>query len=262
MKLLAIGDIIGNPGRKIVKELLPQIRKEQKIDCVLANGENAAGGIGITHAVAEELYAYGVDVITLGNHVWAKKDIVNFINEDSRIIRPANMPNILPGRGSTIINLFNTRVGVINLLGRVYMDPIDSPFSAAVKEIENLKNEADIIIVDFHAEATSEKLAMGWFLDGKVSVVFGTHTHVQTADERILPNGTGYISDLGMTGPRDSIIGVDKETIIKKFTTLMPDKFEVAKGDTQFNAVVFDIDEKSGKVRQIDRIFENRKSKE
>ncbi|MGE5473179.1 MAG: TIGR00282 family metallophosphoesterase [Ignavibacteriales bacterium] len=262
MNLLTIGDIVGNPGRKVVKELLPKIRKDYSIDMVIANGENSAGGLGITYIVAQELYSYGVDVITMGNHVWSKKEIMSFIDEDKRIVRPANLPEELPGRGSTIIELFNHKVGIINLIGRVFMDPADSPFNSALKEIQKINDEADIIVVDFHAEATSEKLAMGWFLDGKATVVFGTHTHVQTADERILPNGTGYITDLGMSGPYDSILGVDKDIILKKFITLVPDKFEIAKGDAQFNAVVFEIDDKTRKVISIKRILELKKLKE
>ncbi|MGE5329972.1 MAG: TIGR00282 family metallophosphoesterase [Deltaproteobacteria bacterium] len=262
MILLAVGDIVGNPGRKIVKELLPKIRKDYNVDIVIANGENSAGGFGITYITAQELYSYGVDVITMGNHVWSKKEIMSFIDEDTRIIRPANLPDELPGTGSTIVELFNHKVAVINLIGRIFMEPADSPFNSALKEIEKFKNEADIIIVDFHAEATSEKLAMGWFLDGKANVVFGTHTHVQTADERILPNGTGYITDLGMTGPYNSIIGVEKDIIVKKFVTQLPEKFEIAKGEAQFNAVVFEIDDKSKQVVSIKRIFELRKLKD
>ena len=255
MNLLAIGDIIGNPGRKIVKDILPSLKKEYKIDMVIANGENSAGGNGITYSVAHELYAYGIDVITMGNHVWSKREILNFINDDNRLVRPVNFPPELPGKGSTIFYLNNKTVGVINALGRVYMDPIDSPFTVILKEVDRLKNIVDFIIVDFHAEATSEKLAMGWLLDGKVSVVFGTHTHVQTADDRIFPRGTGYITDLGMTGPYNSIIGVDKDIILRKFTTLMPEKFEVAKGEMQFNAVIFSIDDLTKKVTEIKRLF-------
>ena len=262
LNLLVIGDIVGNPGRKVVKELLPKLRKDYLVDMVIANGENAAGGFGITYTVAQELYSYGVDVITMGNHVWSKKEIMSFIDEDTRIVRPANFPDQLPGRGSTIIELFNHKVGVINLIGRVFMDPADSPFNSALKEIEKIKDEADIIIVDFHAEATSEKLAMGWFLDGKVNVVFGTHTHIQTADERILPKGTGYITDLGMTGPYNSILGVEKDIIVKKFVTQVPEKFEIAKGEAQLNGVVFEIDDKSRNVVSIKRIFELKKLKE
>lgn len=255
MRLLAVGDVIGNPGRRLLKEILPELKREYNIEAVIANGENSAGGIGITYSVAQELYAYGVDVITTGNHIWAKKEAINFIDSDKRIVRPANYNTELPGNGSTLFQLSNMSIGVINLLGRVYMDPIDCPFKASLKEIERLKNKADIMVVDFHAEATSEKTALGWFLDGKVSVVFGTHTHVQTCDERILPGGTGYITDLGMTGPYNSIIGVDKDMVLRKFTTLIPEKFEVAKGNVQFNGVIFDINESNKKVEDIKRIF-------
>ncbi len=255
MNLLVIGDIVGNPGRKITKDLLPAIKKEHKIDMVIANGENSAGGIGITYSVARELYAYGVDVITTGNHVWAKKEVLNFINEDSRLIRPANYPAELPGCGSTVFRLADKSVGVINVLGRVYMDPIDSPFRSVDREIDRIKDSVDFIVVDFHAEATSEKLAMGWYLDGKATVVFGTHTHVQTCDERVLPCGTGYITDIGMTGPYNSIIGVDKDIALKKFIMLIPERFEVGKGDMQLNAVIFSIDDVTKKVNEIKRLF-------
>ncbi len=256
MNLLVIGDIVGNPGRKITKDLLPGIKKEHEIDMVIANGENSAGGIGITYSVARELYAFGVDVITTGNHVWAKKEVLSFINEDSRLIRPANYPDELPGCGSTAFRLADKTVGVINALGRVYMDPVDSPFKAVDREIDRIKDSVDFIVVDFHAEATSEKLAMGWYLDGRATVVFGTHTHVQTCDERVLPGGTGYITDIGMTGPYNSIIGVDKDIALKKFTMLIPERFEVGKGgDMQLNAVIFSIDDSTKKVNEIKRLF-------
>ena len=255
LNILAIGDVIGNPGRRIVKELLPGIKREYKIDFIVANGENSAGGIGITYSVAHELYTFGVDVITTGNHIWSKRDVLSFINDDNRIVRPANYNPELPGKGSTVCHLSNKSIGVVNILGRVYMDPIDCPFKAVLKEIDKLKDVADFIVVDFHAEATSEKLAMGWFLDGKVDIVFGTHTHVQTSDDRILPGGTAYITDLGMTGPYDSVIGVDKDIVLRKFTTLMPEKFEVAKGGAQLNAVIFEIDDTTKKVKRIERLF-------
>jgi metallophosphoesterase (TIGR00282 family) len=255
MRILVVGDVFGNPGRKIVKELLPNLKRQHNIDLVIANGENSAGGMGITYSSAQELYTYGVDVITLGNHTWSKKDIFNFIDEDNKIIRPANYPSELPGAGSTVVHLTHASVGIINVMGRVYMDPIDSPFTSVQKEIDKIKEKSDIIIVDFHAEATSEKIAMGWFLDGKVTAVFGSHTHVQTADERILPKGTAYITDIGMTGPMDSVIGVDKDIILKRFTKLLPEKFEVANGPVQFNAVIFDIDDKTKKAVGIERIL-------
>lgn len=254
MKILFIGDIVGNPGRKAVKELIPKLRRELEIDFCIANGENSAGGSGITYVVAQELYKSGIDAITLGNHTWSKREVTNFIDSDSKIVRPANYPSDLPGKGSTIISGDRGKIGVINLLGRVYMESLDCPFRAAEKEIEYLKSFVKIIVIDMHAEATSEKCALAWYLDGRVSCVFGTHTHVQTADERIFPFGTGYITDVGMTGPHEGIIGVDREIIISKFLTHMPCKFEVAKGILQFNAVAVEIDEKSGKTLKIQRL--------
>lgn len=254
MKILFIGDIVGNPGRKAAKELVNSIRKELSIDFCIANCENAAGGSGITYVVAQELYRCGIDAITLGNHTWSKKEITNFIDSDSKIVRPANYPRELPGKGSTIISSDKGKIGIVNLLGRVYMDNIDCPFRAAEKEIEYLKSFVKVILVDIHAEATSEKCALAWYLDGRVSCVFGTHTHVQTADERILPFGTGYITDVGMTGPYEGIIGVDREIVINKFLTHMPLKFEVAKGEVQFNAIYAEVDEKCGKTTNIQRI--------
>ncbi|MCR4434336.1 MAG: TIGR00282 family metallophosphoesterase [Clostridiales bacterium] len=255
MRVLFIGDIVGNPGRKAVKEVLGTIKRENGIDFCVANGENAAGGSGITYVVAQELYKYGIDVITMGNHTWSKKEITNFIDSDNKIIRPANYPKELPGKGSTIVSGDKGKIGVVNVMGRVYMESLDCPFKAADKEIEYLKTFVKVIIVDVHAEATSEKYAMAWYLDGRVSCVLGTHTHVQTADERILPCGTGYITDVGMTGPYEGIIGVDREIVLNKFLTHMPLKFEVARGMTQLNAVVLDIDDKSGKTLDIRRIY-------
>lgn len=254
MKVLFIGDIVGNPGRKAVKAIIPNIKRNMAVDFCIANCENAAGGIGITYAVAHELFNVGVDIITLGNHTWSKKDILNFIDSDNRIIRPANYPQELPGKGSTVISNEKGTIGVLNLLGRVYLDNTDCPFKAADKEIQYLKSFTKSIIVDMHAEATSEKCAMAWYLNGRVSCVLGTHTHVQTADERILPFGTGYITDVGMTGPYEGILGVDRNIIIKKFLTSMPMKFEIAKGSVQFNAVILDIDVNSGKTTNITRI--------
>ena len=254
MKILFVGDIVGNPGRKAAKTIVPDIKRNMLIDYCIANGENAAGGTGITYAVVHELFNIGIDVITLGNHAWSKKDIFNFIDTDSRIIRPANYPQELPGKGSTVASNGKGTIGVLNLMGRVYLDNTDCPFKAAERELQYLKNFTKIIIVDMHAEATSEKCAMAWYLDGKVSCVLGTHTHVQTADERILPFGTGFITDVGMTGPYDGILGVDRDIIIKKFLTSIPMKFEIAKGSVQFNAVVLDIDDKNGKTIDITRI--------
>lgn len=255
MKVLFIGDIVGNAGRKAVKECLTVIRREEGIDFCIANGENAAGGSGITYVVAQELYKMGVDVITMGNHTWSKKEILNFIESDPKLVRPANYPPEVPGRGSTVFKGKNgCSIGVVNLLGRVYMDSVDCPFRSAEKEIEYLKSFVKVILVDIHAEATSEKSALAWYLDGRVSGVFGTHTHVQTADERILPCGTAFITDVGMTGPSEGIIGVDRDIVINKFVTQMPAKFEVAKGRVQFSAVFVDIDDKTGKALRIERI--------
>ncbi|HHV29701.1 TIGR00282 family metallophosphoesterase [Acetivibrio mesophilus] len=254
MKVLFIGDIFGNPGRKAAKEMIQKLKRERQIDFCIANGENAAGGSGITYVVAQELYKSGIDAITLGNHTWSKKEITNFIDSDNNIVRPANYPSELPGKGSTIISGEKGKIGILNLMGRVYMDSIDCPFKAAERELEYLKSNCKIVVVDMHAEATSEKCALAWYLDGRVSCVLGTHTHVQTADERILPFGTAFISDVGMTGPYDGIIGVNREIVIQKFLTHMPVRFEVAHGTVQFNAVYLEIDEKTGKTMNIERI--------
>ena len=251
MKVLFIGDIVGNPGRKAAKEIVSVLKREMPFDYCIANGENSAGGTGITYVVAQELYKTGIDAITMGNHTWSKKEVTNFIDADNRIVRPANYPAELPGKGSAIID---GKLGVVNVLGRVYMDGIDCPFKAAEREIDYLKSFVKVIIVDMHAEATSEKCAMAWLLDGRVSCVVGTHTHVQTADERIFPRGTGFISDVGMTGPYEGIIGVDRQLVIEKFLTHMPVKFEVAKGCVQFNAVHLTIDDKTGKTLEITRL--------
>lgn len=251
MKILFVGDIVGNPGRKAVREMLPALRAELRFDYCITNGENAAGGIGITYVAAQELYKAGADAITMGNHTWSKKEIVNFIDSDPKIVRPANYPSGLPGKGSTVID---GKVGVINLLGNVYLDGADCPFRAADREIEYLKSFVKIIVIDMHAEATSEKCAMAWHVDGRASAVIGTHTHVQTADERILPCGTAFLSDAGMTGPYEGILGVDRELVLEKFLTHMPVKFEVAKGNVQFNGVLLDIDEKTGRTLEIKRV--------
>lgn len=256
MRFLVIGDIVGRPGRKAVKASVQGIKQELKIDFVIANGENAAGGNGITREIAQELFSAGIDVLTMGNHVWDKKEIYEFIGAENRIVRPANYPPGSPGRGSFVYEYGNIKIGVINLSGRVFMPPLDCPFRTAEELVQQIKNEAHIIIVDFHAEATSEKIAMGWYLDGKVSAVCGTHTHVQTADERVLPQGTAYISDLGMTGPKDSVLGVETDLVVQKFLSAMPARFEVAGGCYQLNAAVIDIDEKTGLATSIKRIVE------
>nr|WP_245523171.1 TIGR00282 family metallophosphoesterase [Thermosediminibacter oceani] len=252
---MLIGDIVGRPGRSIIRETLPDLRKSLNIDFVIANAENAAGGNGITKKIAEELFACGIDFLTMGNHVWDNKDVFNFIEEELRMVRPANYPPGTPGRGSQVVDIDEgLRIGILNISGRVFMPSLDCPFRAADRELEKLKKVTNIIVVDFHAEATSEKQAMGWYLDGRVSLVAGTHTHVQTADERILPEGTAYITDVGMTGAYDSILGIEREPVIRKFLTQMPSKFEVAKGISQLNAIVVEIDNTSGLARKIQRI--------
>lgn len=257
MRILFIGDIVGEPGRKAIKELVPKIMKREKIDFVVANGENAAGGSGITPMLADELLSYGVDVITTGDHVWKRKEILERIAEDARILRPANYPRETPGSGSTVVaSKGGVDVGVINIQGRVFMQAIEDPFRVVKVELDRIKNKTRVIIVDVHAEATSEKMALGWFLDGSVSAVIGTHTHVQTADEKILPKGTAFLTDAGMTGPFDSVIGRNKEQILNRFMTQMPTKFEMAEGDIQLHGAVVDIDEKTGRANSIKRIQE------
>lgn len=255
LRLLFIGDIVGKPGRSAVKTLLPGLIDKLKIDFIIANGENAAGGFGITEKVAKELFQLRINVITTGNHVWDKKEDISYIAKEPLILRPFNYPPGVPGQGSIIYNLEGLKIGVINLAGRVFMTPVDCPFRTGLSEIERISEETRIIIIDFHAEATSEKIAMGYYLDGKVSAVIGTHTHVQTADERILPKGTAYITDVGMTGPLDSIIGIEVPQIIERFLYQMPKKFEVAKGRTVLSAVLIDINTKTGLSRSIQRIY-------
>lgn len=256
LRVLMIGDIVGRAGRRAVMDCLPSLKSELGINYVIGNGENAAGGNGITKIIAKELFSYGVDTLTMGNHVWNKKEVFEYLPQEPRIVRPANYPPGTPGRG---YNVYKTdtglKIAVINLAGRVFMPEVDCPFRKIDEILLMLESNTNIVLVDFHAEATSEKVAMGWYLDGRVTAVVGTHTHVQTADERILPTGTGYITDLGMTGPRDSIIGVKTEIILKKFTTGLPQRFEVANTDYQFNAVLIDIDEESGTTVDIKRIF-------
>ncbi|OGO79126.1 MAG: metallophosphoesterase [Clostridiales bacterium GWB2_37_7] len=252
MNILCIGDIVGKPGRNFINTMLPKIIREYSIDFVVANGENCAHGVGLTKNTYEELVYAGVDVITMGNHTWAKKEVIEFIEEKTNLIRPANFPTNNPGRGYTIIEKAGMKIAVVNLVGRVYMDSYDCPFRKADEILAKLENKADIIIVDFHAEATSEKLALGWYLDGKVTAVFGTHTHVQTSDERLLPKGTGYITDVGMTGPYNSILGVDKDIIIKKFITLMPGKFEVAEDKAVFGALLLKLEGRT--LKEVKRL--------
>lgn len=255
IRILMIGDVVGRPGRRAVKENLPGLIQDQKIDLVVANGENAAGGNGITRDVAHEFFNAGVEIITMGNHVWNKKEIINFMAQEDRVIRPANYPPGTPGKGYICYKTQKgTTVCVMNLSGRVFMPDLDCPFRCADETLGFFKKQSAIILLDFHAEATSEKAALAYYLDGRISAVCGTHTHVQTADERILQEGTAFITDVGMTGPMESVIGVKKELVIDKFITQMPNRFEVASGLYQFNAVIIDIDEDTGKAVDIRRI--------
>ena len=257
MKVLFIGDIVGKGGRRAVRELLPSLREREGVEFVIANAENAAGGIGVTSEKAKELLEMGIDVLTSGNHIWKKKEILSYIEREPRLLRPANYPSGAPGRGSGVFRARNgIKVGVLNLEGRVFMKALECPFRTAEEHIDYLKKESPILVVDFHAEATSEKMAMGWFLDGEVSAVIGTHTHVQTADERILPAGTAYITDAGMTGPINSVIGIKKELAIERFLTLLPNRFEPAKGEIELQGVIVEIDEESGLALNIKRIRE------
>ena len=251
MRVLVIGDIVGRPGRRAVSALLRPLRDELSLDVVIANGENAAAGRGLTISTAKEIFAVGADVITSGNHIWDQKDIIPFLDGEAPVLRPANYPPGVPGRG---IVCFGDLV-VMNLMGRTFMYEIDDPFRVADRLLEGVREGAPIV-VDMHAEATSEKIAMGWYLDGRVSAVVGTHTHVPTADLRLLPKGAAYVSDVGMCGPRDSVIGVEIEPVIKKFLTGMPARFTVAEGSrsVQFNSVLIDIDDGTGKAQSIERV--------
>jgi hypothetical protein len=254
LKVLFIGDIIGEPGRKMVRASMRGLMEAHGPDLVVANGENAAGGFGITSEIAEELLSLGIHVLTSGNHVWDKKEIEPYLTKQDRLIRPANYPEGNPGYGSVVISTRSGKAAVLNLEGRVFMSNLDDPFRAAVREIEKLRKETSVVIIDFHAEATSEKIALAWHVDGKASAVVGTHTHVQTADERILTSGTAFITDVGMTGPTDSVIGVKKEQAIGRFLYQTPHRFEIPKGPVHLNAVVIDIDTQTGKANKIERI--------
>jgi metallophosphoesterase (TIGR00282 family) len=258
MNILIIGDVVGSPGRSIMKKALPYVVRKHDVDYVIANVENAAGGFGVTPEICQEFLAMGVDVMTSGNHIWDKREIIPAIGQFPQLLRPANYPENQPGKGSHVGRGKDSRVPVatLNLSGRVFMaGAIDDPFQKAADELEALRQEAKVIIVDMHAEATSEKAALGYFLDGKVSAVVGTHTHVPTCDQRLLPKGTAYCSDLGMTGPYDSVIGVEAEVIVQRFVTGMPSRFDTAKGDPRFAAVVVDVDPQSGRARGIERML-------
>jgi 2',3'-cyclic-nucleotide 2'-phosphodiesterase len=255
MNILFIGDIFGRPGRDLVRRGMRPLVHRYAIDFVVGNVENAAGGFGITREIGDGLASEGLDVMTSGNHIWDKKEALDYVAAEPRLLRPANYPAGAPGRGSILARTDDGRgVGVINLMGRVFMNPLDDPFSAALREIDSFAGRTRVILVDFHAEATSEKIAMGWHLDGRVTAVIGTHTHVQTADERILPNGTAYITDAGMTGPHDSIIGTEREPALARFLTGMPSRFEPASGNPRLHGVVIAADDATGKATSITRL--------
>lgn len=254
MKILAVGDLVGTAGVKKLQEKLKTIKEQENVNFTIVNGENAAEGMGITEKNFKDILAQGVDVITMGNHTWGKKDIFRFIDHP-KIIRPANYPQGVVGKGYSIYECNNKKIAVINLIGRVDINVLsENPFIIANKIIDKIKGKVDIIIVDFHAEATAEKIAMGYYLDGKVTAIFGTHTHVQTADEKILPHGTGYITDIGMTGPKNSVIGMNIEASIKRFETTLPEKYKIAEGESMLNGVIFEINDENCKVEKIKRI--------
>ncbi len=260
MKLLFLGDIIGEPGRIAVKALLPGLKKELGLDFVVANGENSAGGFGITAKVLDELLASGIDVVTSGNHIWDKKEVMQIIDTETRLLRPANYPEGVAGFGYRVYDTpGGLKIAVLNLEGRVYLSNIDCPFRTAKKAVNKIKEETNIIVVDFHAEITSEKNALGNYLDGEISALFGTHTHIQTADERILPGGTAYITDAGMCGATDSVIGIKKEMALQRFLYDIPVRFEVATGSVKINGVFIEIDEQTGKALSILRLSREHK---
>jgi 2',3'-cyclic-nucleotide 2'-phosphodiesterase len=255
MKILFIGDIVGSPGREIVSDRLHDIVQTRGIDLVIANGENSASGFGITPRIAEQLFEAGIDVLTGGNHIWDRKEILEYIGEHPRLLRPANFPQVNPGSGLYIGKARNgTPYAVLDLQGRVFMASIDCPFQAADRELARIPPEVRVIFVDIHAETTSEKVAMGWYLDGRVSAVVGTHTHVATADEQILPGGTSFQTDVGMTGPHNGVIGMDKTAILRRFLDAQPARFEVASGNVQMNTVLIEVDDATGKAITIERL--------
>lgn len=258
MKILFLGDVVGSPGRKMVQEYLPKLKEKYHPNLTIINGENAAAGKGITKKIYKQFLEWGANVITMGNHTWNKKEIFEFIDDAKNMIRPANFPEGTPGKGMTFVNINGIEVAIINMQGRTFLPALDDPFRKMDQLIAEAKKRTNLIFLDFHAETTSEKQAMAWYLDGQVSAVVGTHTHTQTADERILPSGTAYITDVGMTGPYDAILGVNRESVIKRFLTHLPVRFEVdEKGRNQLNGVIITIDTKSGQASSIERILIN-----
>jgi len=257
MKVVFVGDVVGAKGREMVEQYLPKLKKKYNPEVTIVNGENSAHGKGITVKIYQKLLSLGVQAVTMGNHTWDKKEIFEFIDEAKALVRPANFPEGTPGKGIVYVEVDGKELAVINLQGRTFLPAIDCPFRKADELIQEAKKRTPYIFVDFHAEATSEKQAMGWYLDGKVSAVVGTHTHVQTADERILDKGTAFITDVGMTGPYDGILGVDREAVLKKFLTNLPVRFEINEGRGQLNAVLVEIEEGTGKAKSIKRILIN-----
>lgn len=258
MKILFIGDIVGEPGRKAVQTILPRLHEQHALDFVIANGENSAGGNGITPQIAGELFSAGIDVITTGDHLWDQKTVVDLFFSEPRFLRPLNYPAGVPGHGANVYQLRRLPpIAVMNVQGRTFMPPMENPFTTAEAEVIRLRDQAKIIFVDFHAEATSEKIAFGRFLDGRVSAVVGTHTHVQTADEQILPNGTAYLSDAGFTGPHDGCLGREIEPVLKRFVTGMPQRFEVARNNVKLHGAIIRVDDETGKAVSIQRVSEN-----
>jgi metallophosphoesterase (TIGR00282 family) len=257
LRILFIGDIVGKPGRYLLRENLARIRERYAPDVTIANGENLAGGLGATPQLINEIAGYGVQVVTMGNHTWRRAEFISGIDTVNNVVRPGNYPPGSPGKDSLVYDLGGgRRIGVCNLVGRVFMDPAECPFRHGLEIVRRLREQTPVVILDMHAEATSEKIAMGWYLDGEVSAVLGTHTHVQTSDERILPKGTAYITDVGMTGPRNSVIGMKAEQVLTRFVTGVPSRYEVAEGPLLFNAVVVDVDDLTGRATGIERIFE------
>lgn len=258
MKILFIGDVVGSPGRDMVQDYLPKLKDKYRPNLTIINGENAASGKGITEKIYKQFLEWGANVVTMGNHTWDKKEIFEFIDSAKNMIRPANFPEGTPGKGITYVNINGTEIAVINMQGRTFLAPLDDPFRKIDELIDEAKKRTSVIFVDFHAEATSEKQAMGWYADGRVSAVVGTHTHTQTADERILPQGTAYITDVGMTGPYDGILGVERDAVMKRFLTSLPVRFEIVKeGRKQLNGFLVTIDKNSGKATKVERILIN-----
>jgi len=255
LKLLITGDVCGRPGRAAFAKYTPQLKRQYGVDIVIVNGENSAGGKGVTRKSLDALYHGGADIVTTGNHVWDKKEVLDIIDSEPFLIRPANYPEGTPGKGWCIYPFKAKNIGVLNLSGRAFMPPMDCPFQRVEDILREMHDQCDIIVLDIHAETTSEKMAMGWYLDGRVQAVVGTHTHIQTADARILPKGTAYITDLGMVGPWNSVLGVKTECILEKFTTCRPVRFDLADGPNVYSAVVVDIDDKTNKACSIERVF-------